>query len=461
MLPLRKDMFEAHDAPLRSSVEGVAWPALPDAPGATMLAMQFQLEQTQWWPAAELERSQLRQLGNLLRHAYDTVPFWCARLRAAGYDPQQQLTREWFATLPLLTRDDVQREGEALLCRNVPPQHGRVVQGETSGSTGKPITFYGTELTQFFWRAFTLRDHLWHRRDFSGKLAGIRTKVEDREHATWGPAVDVAFASGLSVTLNIRADVDAQLAWLQRQDPNYLITHPSNLRALARRALARAVKLPRLRQARTFGETLGADVRALCRQAWGVAIVDIYSAEEVGYMALQCPEYEHYHVQAEGVLLEVLDARGAPCALGAVGRMVVTPLHNFAMPLIRYEIGDYAEVGAPCVCGRGLPVLARVMGRARNMVRLPDGREHWPSFPAELWTEIAPVEQFRLVQREPCVIEAQFVAARSLSAAEEAKLMAALRASLGYPFDIRLARVATIERGSNLKFEDFVSELAG
>lgn len=454
-------MSDARDTPFRSAVGGTVWPAMPDEAGALALAVQFQLEQTQWWAPHALERQQLLQLSELLRHAHDTIPFWRERLRAAGYNPQQQLTRERFSTLPLLTREDIQRQGEALLCRSVPQQHGRITRGETSGSTGKPITFFGTGVTRFLWRAFTLREHLWHRRDFSGKFAAIRTKVEDREQPTWGPAADVAIATGACVTLNVRTDVDAQLAWLQGQDPDYLITHPSNLRALAQRALARAVKLPRLRQARTFGETLGADVRALCRQAWGVAIADIYSAEEVGNMALQCPEYEHYHVQAEGAVLEVLDRRGVPCEPGAVGRVVVTPLHNFAMPLIRYEIGDYAEVGPPCVCGRGLPVLARVMGRARNMVRLPDGREHWPSFPAELWTEIAPVEQFRLVQREPCMIEAQFVAAHSLSAAEETELVAALRASLGYPFDIRLTRVAAIERGSNLKFEDFVSELAG
>jgi phenylacetate-CoA ligase len=52
---------------------------------------------------------------------------------------------------------------------------------------------------------------------------------------------------------------------------------------------------------------------------------------------------------------------------------VVTPLHNFAMPLIRYAIGDYAEAGPPCACGRGLPVLARILGRARNLLTLPHG----------------------------------------------------------------------------------------
>jgi phenylacetate-coenzyme A ligase PaaK-like adenylate-forming protein len=61
--------------------------------------------------------------------------------------------------------------------------------------------------------------------------------------------------------------------------------------------------------------------------------------------------------------VEVLDEEGRPCAPGETGRVVATSLNNFAMPLIRYETGDTAEVGAPCPCGRGLPVLTRIMGR--------------------------------------------------------------------------------------------------
>ena len=76
--------------------------------------------------------------------------------------------------------------------------------------------------------------------------------------------------------------------------------------------------------------------------------------------------------------MEVLDNHGRPCKEGETGRVVLTDLHNFTMPLIRYEIGDYAEVGPPCACGRGLPVLARILGRSRNMLTLPAGDRIWP-----------------------------------------------------------------------------------
>ncbi|HCO44341.1 MAG TPA: hypothetical protein DIT63_09550, partial [Gammaproteobacteria bacterium] len=222
-------------------------------------------------------------------------------------------------------------------------------------------------------------------------------------------------------------------------------------------AARRGERPARLRGVGTFGEQLADDLRVLARATWGVPLADIYSCEEAGYLALQCPQVpEHYHVQSENVLLEVLDGDGRPCPAGATGEVVLTPLHNFAMPLVRYAIGDFAEVGPPCRCGRGLPVLRRIHGRARNLLRLPDGSRHWPSFPAEAWLAIAPVRQFRLRQTAPARIEAQLVAERPLQAGEQRALQAMLRQRLRYPFEIVLRPVAAIERPPSGKFEDFI-----
>ena len=95
-----------------------------------------------------------------------------------------------------------------------------------------------------------------------------------------------------------------------------------------------------------------------------MTVVDIYSCTEAGYLAFSCPEQGNLHVQAESVIVEVLDRAGKPCAPGEEGEVVVTPLLNFAMPLIRYAVGDRAVVGEPCACGRGLPTL-KTVGRSR------------------------------------------------------------------------------------------------
>jgi phenylacetate-CoA ligase len=138
---------------------------------------------------------------------------------------------------------------------------------------------------------------------------------------------------------------------------------------------------------------------------------------------------------------------------------VVTTLHNFATPLIRYELGDYAVAGGPCPCGRGLPVIDRVLGRTRNLLRLPDGRRYFPSFPSDTWAHIAPIRQLQVAQRTLEDIELRVVVDRPLTAGEEARLADAFRDTLLHPFRINVAYRDEIARSGNYKFEDFISEL--
>jgi phenylacetate-CoA ligase len=439
---------------------GIVWPALQSPEAARLLAVCHQLDASQWWPSEVIAEHQRRQLALLLAHAA-TIPFWQERLAAAGIDPSRDIDAAAFARLPPLTRRDIQVHGAALRAKHLPAEHGAPSPRRTGGSTGEPVEIHTTGVAMLFWAAMLLREHLWQRRDFRGKLLGIRSHVPTQDRPSWGPPADLVFETGPSALLNIRTDVAEQLAWLVRQDGDYLITHPTNLRALAQLALERGVRLPRLKEVRTFGETLPADLRGLVREAWDVRLTDVYSTEEVGHVALQCPEHEHYHVAAEDALVEVIDEQGRPCAPGETGRIVVTPLHNFAMPLIRYALGDYAEVGAPCPCGRGLPVLTRIAGRQRNMLVLPDGRRQWPSTPPIRYAGIAPVRQLQIVQKTVERLEARYAADRPLTAAEEQAMIERIRETMGHPFTVTLQAVDSIPRLSSNKFEDFVSEVAG
>lgn len=203
---------------------------------------------------------------------------------------------------------------------------------------------------------------------------------------------------------------------------------------------------------------LPAETVARCRRVWGVGVADIYSSEEIGVIAFQC-EQGRYHVQAENLLLEILDEAGEPLAPGQIGRVVITPLHNLAMPLIRYELGDYATFGSTCVCGRGLPVLQQIVGRRRNMLRLPDGTEHWPSFPEDRWAGIAPIRQLQAVQTALETVVLRVVTSRSLTADEIVRLQQVFTDMLCFPHQIVVNQVPEIPRQADSKFEDFVSEL--
>lgn len=442
-----------------SQVADITWPALPTADGARMLALQFQLEQSQWLPPAEILELQMTQLKHVLRHAQNTVAHYSQCFRKVGLRVDDITSFDAFRQLPILKREDIQNAAEQLNAKRTPREHGRTFTIRTSGSTGRPIAILGTDLTHFFWNVFTLREHLWHQRDFRGKLAVIRTTVTDESAPSWGPAINGTYKTGPCVMLNIRHNIDAQLAWLQQENPDYLLSHPSNLHALALAARKQDVNIPNLRGVRSFGEPLTLETRKAIQDAFGVAMTDVYSAEELGYIALQCPEHDHYHIQSESLLVEVLDAADSPCQPGETGRVVVTTLHNFATPLIRYEIMDYAEVGEPCPCGRGLPVLKRIGGRQRNLITLPDHTKHWPSFPTKAWAHIGRIRQIQLVQRDLTYIQVRLVAETPLTASETRQLSEALVECLGHPFQFSFQYFDQIPRSANFKYEDFISEI--
>ena len=435
-----------------SALPGLAWPALPAGAGQAVLAILQQLQATQWLPAERLRALQETQLALLLAHARASAPYYRERIPGRP--------GEGLETVPVLTRRALQENFEALQSARPPPEHGPTLESRTSGATGAPVRVVRTALTQLLWRALTLRDHLWHRRDLAGKLAVIRQGIKPGTARSWGPATEDVVETGPCAMLTPASSIAEQLDWLERERPEYLLTYPSSLAELARLSLQRGARLRGLREARAIGEALAPETRQLCRDAWGVPVSDFYSAQEAGYIALQCPRHEHYHVQSESVRVEILDDADRPCAPGQVGRVVVTDLHNFAMPLIRYELGDYAEAGEPCGCGRGLPVLRRILGRVRNTLVTADGTRYWPSFGVRGVLEIAPVQQAQFVQKSFDLIEARIVVSAPLTQEQEKRLGERFLSRLPPGFRIEFVYRDAIPRSAGGKFEDFYSEVS-
>lgn len=445
---------------------GVEWPALPGRQAAALLALLWQYERTQWLAPEELEALQFRQLGALLAHAFDTVPFYRERLAQAGFAPGRPLARETWNAIAILTRAGLQGAGERLHSARLPKAHGPAHTIRSSGSSGLPVKALTTGLTRLIWSAVKLRDHAWHGRDLTARHGSIRVlegaaarPPHGMVQRGWGRTEASVFASGPSHGLTIGATIAEQADWLARVDPHYLVAFPSALQDLILHCRDRGFRPRSLRQVRTLSEPVEPELRALCRAEWGVPLTDMYSARETGYIALQCPLHEHHHVQAESVFVEVIAQDGRACGPGETGRVIVTPLHNFAMPLIRYELGDLAVPGPPCACGRGLPVLSRVVGRVRNMVTLPSGERFWPQFSALRYAEVLPVRQHQIAQVALDRLEVRLVADRRGTPEEEARLREIIVRKIGYPFAIGFAYPEHIPRGRGGKFEEFKSEV--
>jgi phenylacetate-CoA ligase len=453
-----------------SEFEHVAFPAMVTGKRAHRLALLAQLLQSQWWPAATMRQWQLRQVHELLRWA-QRLPHVAEAARQAGWSEQRPLDDETWQRWPIHTRDRARELGESLFTAP-PANHGRVVQDATSGSTGKPLPVRRTELFSFYYEAMGLRDLAWHGRDVTGKYALIKhVRSLDARYPhgaslpNWGGAAGDLYRTGPAVVLDARCPIADMARWLRDQAPACLNTFPSALEGIVDEFVRQGWPAPPLLAVRTQGEVVSPALRRKVRQAWGVTITDGYSAEECGYIAAQAPgpsadDDPHLLACAETTLVEVLDERDQPCRPGQVGRVIVTPLHNFAMPLLRYEVGDYAQVGSASACGRGLLAIQRVLGRARSRIRLPDGSLHFAYNPSEAFAAIAVIRQYQVVQQRLDRLTVRLVSDRALSSAESAALESALARSLGHPFALDLHYVPAIERTAGGKFLDVWSELA-
>lgn len=448
-------------AMMRSDVPGALWPPVFSTRKASLAAMMLMLDRSQWLSPEALRAGQLRQLGVLAAHFAERSPHFAARLKAAGLDANA-LATAGLQALPPLTRRVLQQDPESLFCRAVPEGHAPFQMYQTSGSTGEPVKVLKTVLTQLFWTALTLRYHLWHEPDFTGRLCAIRALVKEaRQGVRWGSPFDDFFETGASLVIDNRTDLAVQIDQVRRFNPTSLIIYPTNLAAMLDRLKGERATLPDLKRVRTIGETLSPDTRDRAAAELNVEVRDCYSSEEFGYVAIECPEGGLYHLMSEALLVEVVDDDGRPCREGEIGRLLVTDLQNFATPMIRYEIGDHAEVGGPCPCGRGLPTLRRILGRTRNMVVRPDGTTSWPITGFKKFRDLAPVVQYQLIQDSLTSIEVRLVVETPLGTEQEQRLAAHIQDFLGWPFDTRFRYFEReIPRGPNGKFEEFRSLVA-
>jgi phenylacetate-coenzyme A ligase PaaK-like adenylate-forming protein len=433
-------------------------------------AITKHLENAQWWPEEIMRRHQFELLKPLLAHAYQTVPWYRRRFDELGLSPDRVADPDVFHTLPPLRRQDVQNAGELLHSTDVPSSHGKVWPRWTSGSTGMPVMVLRTVQTGRFWIANTLREYRWQGWDFSRKVAVIQHtspgKADPPQGATlenWGPATAGRIPTGPCAVLSLKSTTAEQAAWLVREQPAYVQMYPLVAYELARYFLRTGQQLHRIKSVHTVGGVVEPRVREACRAAWGADVWDAFSASEVGHIAIECLEGGSYHVQSEHLLVEVLDDSGRPCAPGETGRVVITDLFNYAMPLLRYEIADYAEVGGTCPCGRKLPTLRRILGRQRNMLVLPNGEMLWPVLELETLGAFKgnlPVRQFQVIQHTRTDLEVKLVVDRLLTSQEEAALRAVAAKWFSEDLLIRFTYVDHIPRGPTGKFEDFICEIS-
>jgi phenylacetate-CoA ligase len=440
-----------------SAVPGFVFPAIASEYAAAVWHLLSQLRSSERMPLRDIERLQDAQLDALVRHAFNNSSFWQGRLAAAGWTPDQRFDRSFLNRLPPLTRSDLQNNFDTMRARRLDPVYGPIKVAQTSGSTGAAVRVEKARVQQLLYDAITMRDNIWHRRDFSQKFCAIRPRVKSSARRDWGPPTARLVKTGPAAALDSdKAKLDAQLDWIVAEQPNYLLLTAPRLDGLLQLALERNVRVNTLRQIMTFAGVVMPEIRELARQVFGADIKDLYTTEEVGYIALQCPDHDTYHVQSETVLVELVGDDGTPVPIGTPGHVQVTVLHSFAMPIIRYRLGDMAVAGEPCACGRQRSVLEKILGRQESVLKLPDGRRHVATIRARDFLKFADIREYRVVMYADDVVDVFLTAQKPVPDAARESIRNMIQEKLAYPFPTRIKQVGEIDWGRSWKREGFL-----
>jgi phenylacetate-CoA ligase len=422
------------------------------------MVLQFRdvLAETERLSPDELEAYQRQLLEPLLLHARQHVPFYAQRL--APVFPGGKLDLSRFHEIPVLTRAQAQANVKALAALDLPPHVGTIETEETSGSTGRPFVHRRNGLVSIANLALTDRVLRWWDFDGAKTMATFISRHPERAPPPSG-ATETGWRTGFSGKhhiIDMWADTDVQIDWLSERKPHYLTAYSSTLLALAERVQKRGISL-RFERINSIATAMSDEIRQICRDVFGARPIDQYGAQEVGLIACECVVCGHYHVSAEAMRVEILRDDGTHCSPGETGRVVVTSFYNYAMPFIRYEIGDYAVAGpAKVKCPIRLPTLSRVLGRYRNTFTLKDGRIIYPYVDIGRFRDYIPFGQVQVVQTDYDALEVRYVPIRDAKA-DEAGLQAYLREAIDPSFNVRAVAVDAIPRSASGKFEDFLS----
>jgi len=423
-------------------IQNVLFPldALRSGDGAKLRYLR-EFEATQYLPPEELEALRLRRLRAVLDQAYRKCPWYTERFRAAGVTPADIRTLGDLSVLPPLAKTEVQEHGEAMVAKDWP--RADLIPDATGGSTGTPVRFcYGKD-RKLSRAAATLRHNRW---------AGWRPG--DKVAYVWGAPQDLRVPRSLKARLrNVLIDrtlfldaghltearLDAFVTDLERFRPAVIQAYARALALFARHVEQRGGLRHRPRTIVTSAETLDPDDRARIERVLGAPVHDRYGSREFSVLASECERRDGFHVMAEGLILEIV-RDGRPAAPGETGAVLVTDLMNFAMPLIRYRIGDVAAFApGACACGRSLPRLQKLAGRVTDFLVGADGRLVSGVFLATYVVAQRPsLGQVQLVQETAGEVTYRIKPGSGFRAeADVAYLAAATREHLGEPCTVR------------------------
>ncbi len=356
---------------------------------------------SQWLPASQIKEMQLGQLQRLLSHAYTNCGYYRKVFDDLKMGPGDFRSLDDLRRLPLLTKELIRANRNGLEARN--KDVFRPLKKSTGGSTGDPLSFLMDRLSYSSQWATVYRQWNtggWHFGDplvyFFG---GASVFSPSRSVKKWMYARLNKWLVFSSFGIN-DARLDRWLRHIRRRKIRFMHAYASSAYSLARFALEHGVRDIAFTSVFTSAEPLYPIQRETIQEAFRCEVFDLYGANDGGGYAFECGAHDGLHYVGERAVIEVLKDDGAPAREGESGEVVSTDLLNYAMPFIRYKVGDIATAGSPaCACGRQTPKLKEVKGKSHDFVTTLAGERVHGAYFCHVVRRIDWVVQFQVIQR--------------------------------------------------------------
>ena len=358
-----------------------------------------EINETQWWSKERLDNLQFHRLKALLIHCKNNVPYYTDLFNSIGFNPEKSFTFDEFKKIPVCTKDILRQNFDRLKAINIREYQPRFKT--TGGSTGQPINYTIDFKSHSYLAANNLR--VWSvGSDYTigDKFITIAHGSLMPKHNTLKNKFYFLFQNSILITsyhLNEERLTEAIII-INNSTAKFIYGYSSSIFMIAKFARAKNIKImSKLQAIFTTSDMLYKNQRELIEEVFGVKVFDSYGCPESGIVSFECHEHNGYHLNQESSYVEILSPDNE-----GLGKIISTPLLNYAKPLIRYETGDVGKYSHnKCECGRWLPKITQLGGRIRDFVILEDGRyihgaffNHFKPFYNNDW-----IDEYQIIQK--------------------------------------------------------------
>jgi phenylacetate-CoA ligase len=339
--------------------------------GSRVVAELKEMERNDHLSEESLCDMQNAKLQKLVKHCYETVPYYTRLFDKLGIKPEQIRTRDDLKILPVLTKQIIRDNYNDFLSSAIDPK--RLKRQSTGGSTGTPLKFCTDSKEWSAWKASTLRAWKWYGLNIGDKifsLGGNSINQKDSLLSFKGLYDRVIMRNYKFSSADVSDECMQQhYEALMKLKPAALRGYGSALYILARYIEKKQLPVCPIRVVLTTGEVLVSDYRRKLQEVFQAPVYDAYGAADGGILSHECPKHEGLHITEESCVIEITDKNGIRLPDGVVGQVCTTDLDNYAFPFLRYLVGDMAYIKKEkCSCGRGSRLIGEVLGRNGRLV---------------------------------------------------------------------------------------------